>query len=160
MDFEKSIRWGVISAVMVGGFMLGNWFAADQNSERQKNIESVLPPIPIDVPEATSQATPDQIKIFHKNVQKLAKQAFLTGQCQSFIDGADIGADESLSVFDQDIDTVVTLNAEAQSILAQFYRGEITSLDDLTYALTVNGQQIPRNQARYIMAKVKDAIES
>jgi len=62
-------------------------------------------------------------------------------QCEAYINGTKSLPNEPYEVFDVSLDKAVTLNADAQALLAQVHHGEINSINDLTYSLSLNAQK-------------------
>ncbi len=98
----------------------------------------------------------DVNKNLHKNLNQLARTYFYTGACQAILEEEE--ARESVVVFDSELNTQLELTPTALNILKKIYNGEITSMDEVIYHLSINTQNLSGRETIYILNKLSKTI--
>jgi hypothetical protein len=95
-------------------------------------------------------------KELHENLNNLARTYFYTGACQAILEEEE--ARDNVVIFDSELNTQLELTPTALNILKKIYNGEIISMDEVIYHLSINTQNLSSRETVYILDKLSKTI--
>jgi len=95
---------------------------------------------------------------WHNNLDRLTNHMFLEGSCQAIMDDPSKLVSEDLILFDTNTRTALKASMLAQGFIIKIRTGEISSLNDLHLALSMNARNLSQQEISYLLGIVKNNI--